>query len=202
MACQSIACARCGSGVACCTRGGHPRAGGVKKSRPPPSGNRPLNQIFVCGSFGRGVYPQKVPRVGGSEKVQRPCPLDRPHTALRSAAKWAWGEGFKGFWASPCFSAGAPNMPPHAPNLPPKMPPKCPGTWQTATDANALPKCRSHRGKRKRPHAFGSVRPYLWCPGPESNRHSFRRGILSPLRLPISPPGLIWGDRNYGTFRT
>jgi S-sulfo-L-cysteine synthase (O-acetyl-L-serine-dependent) len=29
-----------------------------------------------------------------------------------------------------------------------------------------------------------------WCPGPESNRHAFRRGILSPLRLPISPPGL------------
>lgn len=30
----------------------------------------------------------------------------------------------------------------------------------------------------------------LWCPGPESNRHALRRGILSPLRLPISPPGL------------
>ncbi len=29
-----------------------------------------------------------------------------------------------------------------------------------------------------------------WCPGPESNRHALRRGILSPLRLPISPPGL------------
>jgi cysteine synthase B len=28
-----------------------------------------------------------------------------------------------------------------------------------------------------------------WCPGPESNRHALRRGILSPLRLPISPPG-------------
>ena len=29
-----------------------------------------------------------------------------------------------------------------------------------------------------------------WCPGPDSNRHALRRGILSPLRLPISPPGL------------
>ena len=29
------------------------------------------------------------------------------------------------------------------------------------------------------------------CPGPESNRHGIRsRGILSPLRLPIPPPGL------------
>ena len=29
----------------------------------------------------------------------------------------------------------------------------------------------------------------LWCPGPESNRHALRRGILSPVRLPIPPPG-------------
>lgn len=31
----------------------------------------------------------------------------------------------------------------------------------------------------------------FWCPGPDSNRHgSFRRrGILSPLCLPVSPPG-------------
>ncbi len=30
----------------------------------------------------------------------------------------------------------------------------------------------------------------LWCPGPDSNRHGgLVRGILSPLRLPISPPG-------------
>ena len=29
-----------------------------------------------------------------------------------------------------------------------------------------------------------------WCPGPESNRHGiFSRGILSPLRLPVPPPG-------------
>lgn len=38
---------------------------------------------------------------------------------------------------------------------------------------------------------IGSRRNSLWCPGPESNRHALRRGILSPLRLPISPPGQI-----------
>ncbi|VTR64667.1 hypothetical protein DESC_240058 [Desulfosarcina cetonica] len=31
---------------------------------------------------------------------------------------------------------------------------------------------------------------FYWCPGPESNRHEVKlRGILSPLRLPIPPPG-------------
>ena len=30
----------------------------------------------------------------------------------------------------------------------------------------------------------------LWCPGPDSNRHAvLGRGILSPLCLPIPPPG-------------
>ena len=29
----------------------------------------------------------------------------------------------------------------------------------------------------------------FWCPGPESNRHALLRGILSPVRLPIPPPG-------------
>ena len=33
---------------------------------------------------------------------------------------------------------------------------------------------------------LGKVR---WCPEPESNRHGLRRGILSPLCLPISPSG-------------
>ena len=36
------------------------------------------------------------------------------------------------------------------------------------------------------------IKDLSWCPGPESNRHALRRGILSPLRLPISPPG-PWG---------
>ena len=39
---------------------------------------------------------------------------------------------------------------------------------------------------RKTPAAFYQE---FWCPGPASNRHALRRGILSPLRLPISPPG-------------
>ena len=30
-----------------------------------------------------------------------------------------------------------------------------------------------------------------WCPGPDSNRQGLRRRILSPLCLPISPPGLV-----------
>ena len=76
-----------------------------------------------------------------------------------------------------------------------------------ATDTRA-PQSRAiqspfRRRKRKRPEARGSFRPYLWCPGPESNRHALRRGILSPLRLPISPPGrVIREDANYGTVVT
>src|SRR5690606_36093038 len=30
-----------------------------------------------------------------------------------------------------------------------------------------------------------------WCPRPDSNRHALRRGILSPLRLPIPPLGQV-----------
>ena len=30
---------------------------------------------------------------------------------------------------------------------------------------------------------------FVWCPKPESNRHDRSRGVLSPLRLPISPFG-------------
>src|SRR5438132_4036783 len=35
-----------------------------------------------------------------------------------------------------------------------------------------------------------------WCPGQGSNLHDgiTRRGILSPLCLPVSPPGLRWRD--------
>ena len=40
---------------------------------------------------------------------------------------------------------------------------------------------------------------YRWCPGPESNRHASRRGILSPLRLPISPPGHGREEQYYDT---
>ena len=37
-----------------------------------------------------------------------------------------------------------------------------------------------------------AFRTFKWCPGPESNRQArYGRGILSPLRLPIPPPGPI-----------
>ena len=35
-----------------------------------------------------------------------------------------------------------------------------------------------------------------WCPGRESNPHAFRPRILSPVRLPISPPGRPGTDGN------
>ena len=38
-----------------------------------------------------------------------------------------------------------------------------------------------------------------WCPGSDSNRHALRRGILSPLRLPISSPGQSKKGEDYGT---
>lgn len=60
-----------------------------------------------------------------------------------------------------------------------------PASWTT--------RCRRRMRSDERfnaPHAWN-----LWCPGPESNRHALRRGILSPLRLPISPPGLGGRER-------
>jgi hypothetical protein len=36
---------------------------------------------------------------------------------------------------------------------------------------------------------LGSLYTIKWCPGSDSNRHALQRGILNPLRLPISPPG-------------
>ena len=47
-------------------------------------------------------------------------------------------------------------------------------------------------------HAAHSCAREMWCPGPESNRHDHDdRGILSPLCLPISPPGLFMGALNW-----
>ena len=34
-----------------------------------------------------------------------------------------------------------------------------------------------------------NVLKLVWCPEPESNWHALRRGILSPVRLPIPPSG-------------
>ena len=42
----------------------------------------------------------------------------------------------------------------------------------------------SHRHKPRRTRAAKS-----WCPLPDSNRHTRRSGILSPLRLPVPPSG-------------
>src|SRR6185369_7924553 len=39
-----------------------------------------------------------------------------------------------------------------------------------------------------------------WCPGPDSNRHTFRRRILNPLRLPIPPPGQSEGGLSTNHF--
>jgi S-sulfo-L-cysteine synthase (O-acetyl-L-serine-dependent) len=48
--------------------------------------------------------------------------------------------------------------------------------------------------RRQRRHLVSALKAVWkrWCPGPDSNRHALRRGILSPLRLPISPPGQVW----------
>ena len=60
--------------------------------------------------------------------------------------------------------------------------------------------CRAQKQK-KQPKAAFFVVP--WCPGPGSNRHGcLVRGILSPLCLPISPPGLVLSvPDNSGYYR-
>jgi hypothetical protein len=75
------------------------------------------------------------------------------------------------------------------PPTPPKMPPTCP---RMSIDALGFPRTQKTR-KALSYSGFmdfiGILQNCMWCPGPESNRHALRRGILSPLRLPISPPG-------------
>ena len=45
------------------------------------------------------------------------------------------------------------------------------------------------------------IRNPVWYPGPESNRHGRNvRGILSPLCLPISPPGHFLSHRLANIF--
>jgi hypothetical protein len=54
---------------------------------------------------------------------------------------------------------------------------------------------RRHKTKNPRQHwarhgfldYFGLYCMYDWCREPESNRHALRRGILSPVRLPVPP---------------
>ena len=76
----------------------------------------------------------------------------------------------------------------------------CIAAPKPAQNVEPTPKCRTKpifnqnfHPKQKRLKSLISSAFYIWCPGSDSNRHTFRRGILSPLRLPISPPGQwIW----------
>ncbi len=40
-----------------------------------------------------------------------------------------------------------------------------------------------------------AIAQHLWCPPPESNRHSLRNGILNPARLPVPPEGQLTPER-------
>lgn len=55
--------------------------------------------------------------------------------------------------------------------------------------AKTLERGLTRKGGGEAEENLKSTAKNVWCPGPESNRHALRRGILSPLRLPISPPG-------------
>lgn len=52
----------------------------------------------------------------------------------------------------------------HFGEMPPTPPPDSCARLSTSHD-------RFPQGKRKRPHGYRTMRPYLWCPRPESNRH-------------------------------
>ena len=82
--------------------------------------------------------------------------------------------------------------------------------WRRGRDSNPGSPCELNgfQGRRFRPlsHLSILIEVYLfvdfrwWCPGPDSNRHGRNsRGILSPLRLPIPPPGLV-GAKLYQSF--
>ena len=49
-----------------------------------------------------------------------------------------------------------------------------------------------HVESKRIPIVRSLVLRLFWCPGPDSNRHTFRWEILSLLRLPISPPGQVF----------
>src|ERR1700704_3570511 len=65
-----------------------------------------------------------------------------------------------------------------------------------------LPWANHHRASLRMEGNIGRLHNELrvmllrWCPGQGSNLHDgiTRRGILSPLCLPVSPPGLRWRD--------
>ena len=70
--------------------------------------------------------------------------------------------------------------------------------WRRGRDSNPRRPCdlNGFQGRRFQPLTHLSIKNLNlsftsgWCPGPDSNRHGkSSRGILSPLRLPIPPPG-------------
>lgn len=75
--------------------------------------------------------------------------------------------------------------------IPPKIPPDTTSCTRVEPDHPGKKKPRKSLTLRGFSEYCGSCRNNFWCPGPDSNRHALRRGILSPLRLPVSPPGLV-----------
>jgi len=126
---------------------------------------------------GRSVLPMvsHYPGVGAGfwnccARFQRVLWIDVPSAAHHGRRRWLWCSKGSLLPCTPAFSTCAPKCAPETPGL------RC-----ISALVCALVKAISHRGKRKRPHGRGTMRPYLWwCPGPESNRHALRRGILSP----------------------
>ncbi len=53
------------------------------------------------------------------------------------------------------------------------------------------------KNRRAEPCGCFALHDVLWCPESDSNRHALRRGILNPLRLPISPSGRHLRENGY-----
>src|SRR5438876_11161633 len=67
------------------------------------------------------------------------------------------------------------------------------GKVRTACAIACAPASRGRvRAPARLPESVLRSNLLIVCPGPDSNRHDgvTRRGILSPLCLPVSPPGL------------
>ena len=63
--------------------------------------------------------------------------------------------------------------------------------YQSANEVQRQAKCDGDGFRAfgpANPKVAGSVGSLGWCAGRDSNPQAFRRGILSPLRLPVSPP--------------
>ena len=73
--------------------------------------------------------------------------------------------------------------------------------WCPGQDSN-LQNPESESGTYTKDSVTGALGKTSWCPGWESNPHSFRNRILSPARLPFPPPGQVnFNNRlGYSTF--